>query len=56
MGLIRPAGDQFKWGSYGSEPLTQLSLGLDDVFEPVYPTPHILARVSQSDLLNVMLP
>jgi hypothetical protein len=37
MGSIRPAGDQFQWGYYESEPLTQLDLALGDVFEPTIP-------------------
>src|ERR1700716_4108020 len=42
----RPAGDQLQWGYYESEPLTQLRLALDDMFEPVYPTLHSLARAA----------
>ena len=45
MGSIRPAGDQFQWGYYESEPLTQLDLALGDVFEPSIP-PSIASPAS----------
>jgi hypothetical protein len=44
-----------QWGYYESEPL-KLRFALDDMFEPVYPTLHSLARAANPIYGNVMLP